>query len=81
MLALYSLGDGAVRRFEMGACAFLLLQAAELGLGVALGRTPAEHFASFATSAGAIGLAAQMGFGAMPLIVGRRLIGVKRSAE
>jgi hypothetical protein len=52
----------------MGALAFALLMAAEFSLAVlAFGRTPSAFLASFGTVAGAIGLAAQMGYGLMPI--------------
>jgi hypothetical protein len=68
-----------VRRFEvaptvaaravMGGLAFALLMLAELAVGALLfGRTPVEHFALYGDASYALGLAAQIGFGLMPLI-------------
>ena len=55
-------------RAVMGAVAFGLLMAAELGVSVlAFGRSPSEHFALYRTPAGAIGLGAQLVFGLIPL--------------
>jgi len=54
----------------MGALGFALLLGAELILGVlAFGMTPNTWAANLLTGAGAIGLAGQIGFAAMPLIV------------
>jgi hypothetical protein len=69
----------AVRRFgvprstapraAMGAIAFALLMAAELGVSVIVfGRTLAEHAAAYETFPGALGLGAQIVFAAMPLL-------------
>jgi hypothetical protein len=53
----------------MGATAFGLLMCAELGLSVLMfGRPAAEWLASLGTAPGAIGLAAQVAFGLVPLI-------------
>jgi len=62
-------------RVVMGACAFALPLAAELGVSVlAFGRTVAEHAASYGSARGALGLAAQIGFALLPLVqmMGRR---------
>ncbi len=57
-------------RAAMGALAIALLVAAELGLAVlAFGRTPEVFLASYGSVAGAIGLVAQLGFAAMPLVL------------
>jgi hypothetical protein len=56
-------------RVAVGALAFAVLMLAETVLAVTLfHRTLAEHLASFATLAGAIGLAAQLGFAAIPAV-------------
>ena len=56
-------------RAMMGAFAFYLLIAAETALGlIAFGRSPADMLASYATLPGALGLAAQLGFAAIPAI-------------
>jgi hypothetical protein len=68
-----------IRRFEvaptiaaravMGALAFGLLFLAELLVGALLfGRTPGEHFALYRDPSYALGLAAQIAFGLMPLV-------------
>lgn len=75
----------AVRRFDvpvglprlvMGEVAFVLLIGAEFALGVALGRPPGAVVAGWATPAGALGLAGQVVFGALPWLRGR--LGVRR---
>ncbi len=58
-----------VARAVMGGVAFALLFLAELVLDVLLfGRTPGEHFALYREASYALGLAAQLGFGLMPLV-------------
>jgi hypothetical protein len=58
----------ASARASMGAAAFALLMSTELGLSVLVfGRSLVDHFASYGTTAGAIGLAAQIGFALLPL--------------
>lgn len=62
-------GGGA--RLTMGLVAFLLLMAAEAVLAVLVfGQTIAKHFAAYTQPAGALGLAAQLVFAAMPWIRG-----------
>ena len=74
--------SGLVRRFAvpparsaravMGLLAFALLMIAELALAVLLfGRTPAQHWASYRGIAEQVGLAAQLLFAAMPMLVQR----------
>jgi hypothetical protein len=59
-------------RIAMGATAFVLLMAAEVALAVfAFGRTPASVAAGLVAPDGAIGLAAQLAFAALPLVRGR----------
>lgn len=60
----------AAHRVVMGETAFALLMAAEVALGLALGQSVAAIIAHFATPEGAIGLAGQLAFGAMPLLRG-----------
>ncbi len=56
-------------RLTMGAAAFLLLMAAEFALSVfAFGRPASAWLEAFRTPAGAIGLAAQVAFGFVPLV-------------
>jgi len=56
-------------RAVMGGTAFLWLMLAEFGLGLAFGQAPAVWLAGFATPAGLLGLAGQLGFAACPLIM------------
>ncbi len=67
------LPPGMAPRLAMGIAAFLLLMVAEFGLAVfAFGRSPAAYGAALLTIAGLIGLAGQIGFAILPLVVGRR---------
>lgn len=63
-------------RLLMGASALILLLLAEFGLGVyGFNRSVAEHFAHYATTPGAFGLAGQIVFGLFPimqLLIGHR---------
>ena len=59
-------------RSLMGMVAFLVLMSAEFGLGAVLGRSLVDQVAAYGSLAGAIGLAAQMIFGAFPVIQVRR---------
>jgi hypothetical protein len=64
-----AVGPTGAERLAMGATAFGLLMCAELGLSVLMfGRPAAEWLASLGTAPGAIGLAAQVAFGLVPLI-------------
>lgn len=56
-------------RAVMGGSAFVWLMLAEFGLGLAFGQTPQVWLAGFATPAGLLGLAGQLGFAALPLII------------
>ena len=57
---------------SMGAMAFCLLMAAELALSLfAFRRSPAQYLHAFATWAGGVGLASQIGFGVFPLLRAR----------
>jgi hypothetical protein len=59
-------------RLLMGGVAFAMLMAAELGLSVAIpGRSVASYVAGFLSVPGAIGLAAQLAFGVIPMVQGR----------
>jgi hypothetical protein len=61
-------------RLMMGGSAFVLLMGLEVALSVlAFGRSLAEHLGGYLTLPGALGLAAQLGFAAIPLIQLRRL--------
>lgn len=56
-------------RLAMGVAGFVLLQAAEVLLGVvAFDRGPAEQLDSLAQAPGAVGLIAQLGFAAIPVV-------------
>lgn len=58
-----------LERIVMGLAAFGLLMVAEAGVSVfAFGRTPAAHFDTYRAAAAQIGLAAQVGFAAIPLV-------------
>jgi hypothetical protein len=59
-------------RTVMGGTAFVLLLATELILGMLLfARTPSEHFVQYREASYALGLAAQIGFGLIPLLQAR----------
>ncbi|MEQ1697714.1 MAG: hypothetical protein ABL901_17925 [Hyphomicrobiaceae bacterium] len=61
--------DGLSARLMMGAVAFALTMAGEIGVSVlALGRTVGEHFASFQSGLALLGLAAQIVFGLIPAV-------------
>jgi hypothetical protein len=65
----FAVGRQWTERLGMGAAGFALLMAAEFALSfLAFGRTLAEHFAAYRTTAGTIGLAAQLAFAIFPLI-------------
>ncbi len=79
LAASWFLGGWCIRRFvvparpgprvAMGAVGFALLMGLESGLAVlAFGQSIDAWFAAFATPAGMIGLLAQLGFAAMPLL-------------
>jgi vacuolar-type H+-ATPase subunit I/STV1 len=60
-------------RLVMGVVAFVLLMAAELALSILLFAGTVDGFiAALGTPAGALGLAGQVAFAAMPMAVGRR---------
>ena len=64
-------GPGA--RTAMGATAVALVMVVEFVMATAVfGAAPADWLAGFATPAGQIGLAGQIGFGLMPLFVRRQ---------
>jgi len=52
----------------MGALAFVILMLAEVSLALAFGQTPARFLADLATPPGALGLAGQLGFAALPAL-------------
>jgi len=56
-------------RLAMGLLAFALVMAAELALAVLLfGQSPAQHLAAYRHFAGAMGLAAQLGYALFPAL-------------
>lgn len=60
-------------RLAMGAWAFTLLQAGEFALSTVLfGGSPATYLESLLSTAGLLGLAAQIAFGAFPVLRSRR---------
>ncbi len=68
-----AVGCAWTERLLMGVVAFVLLLAAELALALALfGGTVAGFLAALGTPEGAAGLAGQVVFAAMPLLVRRR---------
>ncbi len=56
-------------RAVMGGSAFVWLMLAEFGLAMAFGRAPAAYLASFLTADGLLGLAGQLAFAALPLLI------------
>jgi hypothetical protein len=62
----------AGQALAMGAMAFALLMASEAGLAVVIGEGVAAWLAGMASTAGAIGLAGQVVFGVMPVLVRQR---------
>jgi hypothetical protein len=63
---------GLAGRVTMGATAFAMLLTVEFVMATMIfGGTAADWFAGFATLAGRIGLAGQVGFGLMPILVRR----------
>lgn len=69
----FAVGDARAERLVMGVIAFVLLLAAELVLSLSLfGGTVVGFVASLGTPEGAAGLAGQVAFAAMPLVVRRR---------
>jgi ABC-type uncharacterized transport system permease subunit len=63
------IGPELQSRLAMGIIAFLLLMAAEHALGLAFGKSSAQQLADIQTPAGLAGLAGQIGFGLLPLLV------------
>jgi hypothetical protein len=64
------LGRAVGPRLAMGAVALVLLALAEVALAWALfGRAPSEIWISWQTGAGAIGLAGQVAFGLIPVLL------------
>lgn len=60
---------GLIRRAEMGATGFAVLMICEILLGLTLGTSLPEWLATLTTPAGSVGLAGQILFAIMPLIV------------
>ena len=59
----------------MGLIAFVLLMISECGLSALFGQSGALWLASLTSPAGVLGLAGQMGFGALPWAIARRRVG------
>jgi hypothetical protein len=57
-----------------GATGFTLLMTCEFVLGLALGTSPRHWLADLTSPPGAAGLAGQIVFGCLPLLVGRRMV-------
>jgi hypothetical protein len=71
----FGVGRSPGLRLAMGGSAFALLMAVEAALAVlAFGLSLADHLAAYLTVAGALGLAAQLGFAVIPLIQVRRRV-------
>jgi hypothetical protein len=69
LLTRFTVGPGPGDRLTMGLVAFVVLQAAEVLLAVtAFARTPSDYLDDFASPAGLLGLAGQIGFALIPLI-------------
>lgn len=63
----FDVRDAVGPRVLMGLVAFMVLMAAELGVSVGVfGRSVTDHFSSYASLPGVIGLAAQLGFASFP---------------
>jgi hypothetical protein len=60
---------GLADRAVMGGSAFVWLMLAEFGLAMAFGRAPGAYLVSFFTVDGFIGLAGQLAFAALPLLI------------
>jgi hypothetical protein len=59
----------------MGLVAFLVLMEAEIGLGAVLGQSLVDQLAAYRSTAGAIGLAAQVIFATLPVVQVSRQFG------
>jgi len=69
LLRYLSVPAAASARIAMGALAFLLLMAAELGLSLfAVGGSVSEHFANYGQAAPLLGLFGQFAFAVFPLL-------------
>ena len=68
--AVMSVGARAI----MGVTSFTLLMFCEFALGLALGTSPRQWLADLASPPGAAGLAGQIVFACLPLLVGRAVI-------
>jgi hypothetical protein len=68
VLRRWSVPSRLAARVAMGAMAFALLMACELGVSLlALGGSVSEHVAGYRQAPGALGLAAQLAFAAFPV--------------
>ena len=74
----FRISEAATSRILMGAAAFVLLMAVELGMSLTLfHHSLSEHFASYRSLPGAIGLAAQFAFAWFPLLQSRPLAAIR----
>ena len=64
----FSIPATTIDRLAMGALAFGLLMIIETLFGLAFGRPVSEQLSAYATLAGQLGLAGQIGFALVPLI-------------
>ena len=72
IVRLFDVEAAVAPRIAMGVIAFALLMAVEFAVGMLLfARDPMTALQNWATAAGAIGLASQIGFALMPLLRGR----------
>ncbi|MFZ4575055.1 MAG: hypothetical protein ACOYN0_11695 [Phycisphaerales bacterium] len=69
VLGRFARNAGARRRLWIGVLAFVMLQCAELTMTLLLGGTARGFFAAFLKPAGIVGLAAQLLFAFIPLMI------------
>lgn len=69
VLRRFAIGASALQRLAIGLIAFAMLMTAELLLSLALGNSPRGFVASLVTPAGAIGVAGQILFAFIPMLV------------
>lgn len=75
LLQRLDIGSGWPERVAMSVTAFALLFAAEVLTGLTFGKSLAVQFRDLRAAAGLLGLAAQLVFAAMPLLLRRRRVG------
>jgi hypothetical protein len=75
LIVTFSVPPEATPRIVMGALAFGILMLVEFGFSVlVLGRSGPEYFALLRTTPGLLGLAGQLGFALMPLLLLKKSI-------